>query len=97
MSEAREVTCTLCGIVLPVPVVSLMGVPGGVTLDDTFVNEHVEMHTSCSCEWTGDTGHMVLGDLSPTCAHHGLTDRAYSATSDSNILSDLLTNEEDSD
>ena len=82
----RSLECTLCSAELPVPEVV---VPGGiVTLDETFVNEHIEMHTTCLCEWTGDTGHMVLGETDVNCPHHGLGDRRYSAVSDANLLGD---------
>ena len=95
--QAEDITCTLCGIPLPVPMVPVVGVPGTVTIDSTFVDEHVAMHTTCTCEWSGDMGKMALVEAEPTCPHHGLTERDYAAVSDGNLLPDILTDEEDVD
>lgn len=91
----RMLNCTLCGAELPVPEVTLTGsAVEALTLDDSYVNEHVEMHTTCTCEWGGDTGHMVMEESDVDCPHHGVTPRHTASTSNSALFPDLLTDED---
>ena len=66
-----SITCPVCSVALPVeakdpPVLDENGLT--VTLDGSFVKEHIAMHLACICEWP-DGVHE--GD--PTCTVHGLT------------------------
>jgi hypothetical protein len=95
--HAEDISCTLCGAGLPVPTTAVPGSPGALALDSTFVDEHVEMHTTCTCHWDGLLGLMARLDTDPTCPHHGYVERRYAAVSDGNLLGDILADEEDTD
>jgi hypothetical protein len=87
----NSLKCPVCPAEVPVPEVSSAG---GVTLDDSYVNEHVEMHTTCTCLWNGEVGQRTITATDETCPNHGSVRPLSAPTPDAILFPDLLTDED---
>lgn len=65
-----SIPCTICGAALPAP---LLDQPDSrrlsVTFDETFIDEHIQMHTDCTCGWSVETGDRMHDFF---CKVHGV-------------------------
>lgn len=63
----HKIECPACGVKLPVFASNTPTKEGMTrTFDETYVDEHVAMHTRCTCLWIDS-----VRNHDPDCAVHG--------------------------
>lgn len=58
LTTSITIRCPICDVRIPAPHIDTVdGNQLSVTLDLALVNEHIHMHTRCTCAW--DRGHIL--------------------------------------
>lgn len=65
--KLHQIECPACRVVLPMPTsVAPTGSNLSTTFDESFIDEHMQMHANCRCVWMdGQRQH------NPACPVHG--------------------------